>query len=390
MNQGNIGYQFYRDYFSIKGILTGNVREGDLQQYIRENFTERKLPENGNGEMMPRVDDTTQFRMNTIYPGLLIGVAYKHELHVEGELKLGLFFDFTSGLPVIPGSSIKGTLRSAFPQWKKHNNTSEERKKSKTRFIYELFQGETEDQHFENQYGSIREIVQNIEDEIFEGQVNGKNLPVYDRDIFMDAVIVDSKNEDKRFLGTDAITPHVHEGMSYEESMLKSPNPLMFLKILPGVTFLFRFDLKDHTKDHTDLNGKLLNKEQKLQLFSGIIQHLGLGAKTNVGYGQFVGSEGNPADNQNTHGDSQTQEIIPEWKDINKLKNGHTIMGKVTGNSGGRVSAKAFVKGIDNTRVDFKYASGLPEGSLIEMEIANIEGKKGNRKLTVKFSKRLQ
>ena len=41
-------------------------------------------------------------------------IGYEHELKIDKELKLGLSFDFTTGQPYIPGSSIKGVLRQAF------------------------------------------------------------------------------------------------------------------------------------------------------------------------------------------------------------------------------------------------------------------------------------
>jgi len=59
-------------------------------------------------------DNFDRIELTTVYPGLLIGSGYPHESSVIGELKLGFHFDYTTGLPVIPGSSIKGVLRDAF------------------------------------------------------------------------------------------------------------------------------------------------------------------------------------------------------------------------------------------------------------------------------------
>jgi CRISPR-associated protein Cmr6 len=47
---------------------------------------------------------------------------------------------------------------------------------------------------------------------------------------------------------------------------------------MPGVTVQFNFDLKD---------GIFLKADQKADLFKLILQYYGIGAKTNVGYGQF-------------------------------------------------------------------------------------------------------
>src|ERR1035437_1606321 len=50
----------------------------------------------------------------TTYPGLATGIGTMHETGEEGEYKLGLAFDHTTGLPFIPGQSVKGLLRSVF------------------------------------------------------------------------------------------------------------------------------------------------------------------------------------------------------------------------------------------------------------------------------------
>jgi CRISPR-associated protein Cmr6 len=71
--------------------------------------------------------------------------------------------------------------------------------------------------------------------------------------------------------------------MSYEESMLKNPIPITFLKVLPDVEFSFNFILQDHQK----IDEKLVSIKRKIALFKQILLDFGIGAKTNVGYGQF-------------------------------------------------------------------------------------------------------
>lgn len=175
-----------------------------------------------------------KLRFNTTYPGLLIGSGYMHELKdIEGQLILGFHFDYTSGLPCIPASSIKGVLRSAF----KHKP-----------YIQECLTKENIN-------------IEALEDEIFEG-----------KDIFFDGFISKSV-EGGYLLDDDFITPH-------KDNPLKNPIPLRFIKIRPNVEFTFQFKLKDG----------ILTKEQKLLLFDQILQDLGIGAKTNVGYGQLNGN----------------------------------------------------------------------------------------------------
>ncbi|WP_242401600.1 type III-B CRISPR module RAMP protein Cmr6 [Porphyromonas macacae] len=151
-----------------------------------------------------------------------------------------MYFDYTSGLPVIPGSSIKGMLRSAIEEWDFLAN-------------------------YEHNNGVTRE-------EIIDKVFVGKEYSIYDRDIFFDAIPI---KVDNKLFGEDYITPH--------SKPLKNPNPIRFLRVNPGVTYQFRFILKDH--------GEKLTVDFKTKLFKAIICDFGLGAKTNVGYGQFIDIE---------------------------------------------------------------------------------------------------
>jgi CRISPR-associated protein Cmr6 len=188
------------------------------------------------------------FELTVIYPGLLIGSGIPHESNTEGEFKIGFSFDYTTGLPVIPGSSVKGLLRSAFQQ-------------AEGEYIRYLL-----DKKPSIDIGAL-------EREIFEGEtiVHGekKVIPLYKRDIFFDAVMIKVSNSQDKFLAEDYITPH--------RSPFEDPVPLLFLKVLPRVTFLFQFRL----------HPGIISAEQKKVLFEHIIRDSGIGAKTNVGYGKF-------------------------------------------------------------------------------------------------------
>ena len=49
------------------------------------------------------------------YPGLLVGTGYIHTTGLSNdEIKMGFSFDYVSGLPYIPATSVKGTLKQAF------------------------------------------------------------------------------------------------------------------------------------------------------------------------------------------------------------------------------------------------------------------------------------
>ena len=243
----NFGHWYYREYFDTinldsKGIVTNfsTFNKGKNDKLIKGATLPPYDKEND-------IDDVTSFELKTCYPGLLCGVGYHHEINnPKNEPKeddapevynLGMYFDYTSGLPVIPGSSIKGMLRSAIEEWD---------------FLAD----------YKPNNGVTRE-------EIIKTVFEGKGLSIYDRDIFLDAIPIKADN---KLFGEDYITHHPNP--------LQNPNPVRFLRVNPGVTYQFRFILKDH--------GEKLTVDFKTKLFKAIICTFGLGAKTNVGYGQFV------------------------------------------------------------------------------------------------------
>ena len=102
-------------------------------------------------------------------------------------------------------------------------------------------------------------------------------MSIYDRDIFFDAVIVKPYVKDGKqyLLEDDSITPHT-------EGPLKNPIPIAMLKVAPGCILEFRFLLRKSA-----VNGRIYDKKFKEGLFREILTTVGIGAKTNVGYGQL-------------------------------------------------------------------------------------------------------
>ncbi|MGE4456980.1 MAG: type III-B CRISPR module RAMP protein Cmr6 [Arcobacteraceae bacterium] len=203
----NPSFHFYKDKAYGKGI---------------ENFTFTN-----NFQSLFAIPNAQTFTLTTLYPGLLVGSGYNHPKLKESDedFQLGFFFDHTTGLPIISGSSIKGLLRSVC---------------EKKEFMQDI-------------YGTTVDV------NIFEDQ----------KTIFYDAFIVATNNKDKKIFGTDYITSHFS---NEKDGMFKDPNPVKFLKILPEVTFKFQFSTSN----------------ENLELFKKIILDFGLGAKTNVGYGKFT------------------------------------------------------------------------------------------------------
>lgn len=211
-------------------------------------------------ELMDRLDKTLNvqsFELQTAYPGLLVGTGLPHSFGGKGEAELGLTLDYVTGMPYIPGSSVKGALRSAFV----HED-----------YIHSLL----------TDVDVTGEIdISELEAHIFGNPV-GKDKPKFDvslseQDVFYDAVVV-SKGE---LLGTDSITPHRTNPKLLE---LAAPNPITMIRVRPDVRFMFQFRLKDYQKGDT----VVVSADKKLKLFKKILVDLGIGAKTNVGYGLLV------------------------------------------------------------------------------------------------------
>ena len=186
------------------------------------------------------------------YPGLVTGIGINHEAKIEGEFKLGVHFDYTWGMPVVYGSSVKGVLRAYFEDF-----YQEDQAKPRSKDLFDdIFEG--------------RDVAK--EHQLKDNKKYYKSI--YNRDIFFDAVIVRADKKG-RILCSDSITPH-------GDNPLKNPTPLTFLKIAPGCSMEFRFKLVD-----SEIDGKKFTADQKKALFEEIIKTIGIGAKTNVGYGQF-------------------------------------------------------------------------------------------------------
>jgi CRISPR-associated protein Cmr6 len=229
-------------------------------------------------------DNNNSIKLKTIYPGLVCGIGYEHELDFKNELKLGFAFDHTTGLPYIPGSSVKGKLRSAFAHteylksiltdWIENqiNPWSTREKNKKEKIINDL------------SALIIKVDWRKLEEHIFEGinYMTQKKVSTYKTDVFFDAFL-DEDNTNKSFLADDYITCHQNEKHP-ELSPFTNPNPVRFLKVRSDIVFQFQFRLFN-----TPINEDLIFlAEYKKELFKQILLDLGIGAKTNVGYGQFI------------------------------------------------------------------------------------------------------
>ncbi len=250
------------------------------------------------------IRDSQTLELTTTYPGLITGIGIPHSAGHTNESILGLVFDHTTGLPYIPGSSVKGLLRSAFPMQddalakKCDQDAKAQRQKGETAEAAKL---EAKAEKLHNQAEQKRLfIAQTIGSGFPKEQVDelgfsifGKTeksadppeeqgYPLASRDIFFDAF--PSAMGQAGLLGLDFIAPHTN-------GEFKDPNLIQFMRIEPGVTFRFEFRLHDSMLQKDKLR---LDADAKLDLFSTILTTLGIGAKTNVGYGQLNTNKNEP------------------------------------------------------------------------------------------------
>ena len=271
----NIGKLLYKDYYS--GIdfeyVMNESKEGSQDNEIAR--MNDKIKQSGLVTIANSFADY-YFRAKISYPGLVTGTGIIHDSKkLTGGYNLGMHFDYTFGMPNVYGSSVKGVLRSYFEQARVIKNQSDS-----TDIIYD-------DDLFAPIYQRDIDVNELFED-IFNGRIlkedsNGKKLyfnkSIYKRDIFFDAVVIKAytdKQGNTHVVDDDSITPH-------KDGPLKNPVPITMLKIAPGCILEFRF----HLNDFISLKGKKYTAKEKLDLFKDILGIVGVGAKTNVGYGQL-------------------------------------------------------------------------------------------------------
>lgn len=268
----NLGYYYLKQRFENYYFNPSKIKEMDKEFF---NVTLSKEEKNELEEDL----NLKKIYLSVAYPGLLIGTGTnlkfesigKEKVKEEDNYNIGINFDYTSGIPFIPGSSIKGVLRSFFPNIDSSIEEKKEITEAKTEIINTLL----------NRNFSIEEL-KKITACIFEGYIGKEDktqskeatdyLPMFKRDKFIEGrVLINSKTE---VLERDYITPH--------KKILENPVPLEIVKIPPETKIEVYLQLHD-----IELDGLILKAEEKLNLFREILYITGIGAKTNTGYGHF-------------------------------------------------------------------------------------------------------
>lgn len=271
----NIGKLFYKDYYkgvNFNDIFNDNVSNIEDDKNSPFQNINRKIIKGSKRVDIPPVfpvdnpvdNEDAKFKLSSFkakieYPGLVTGTGLVHDSKkLKGAFNLGMHFDYTYGMPIVYGSSVKGVLRTYFKEFSGEFNVPEED-------IDDLFEA-----IFNGKERDLNKLVTE------DGKPNYRSISIYKRDIFFDAVIVEEASNGT-ILDDDSITPH-------GDNPLKNPIPITMLKIAPGCVLEFRFFLNETTLN----TGRKYNAEFKLTCFKKILETVGVGAKTNVGYGQLT------------------------------------------------------------------------------------------------------
>lgn len=232
----NLHYEFWVDYykeFENTSELSKEYIEGKNYALVNSKW---KLSQ----EEIPLFGDMQTLTFKVLYPGLLIGLGYEHSTDLVKDapkIALGMSLDYTTGLPYIPGSEVKGLFRSAFIGSKDliRGYLAEEKEEFSQLTDQEIHALEVDI------FGHTHTYDPNFKPskEAEEGQ--GK-------DVFFDAFPI-SPDSNGHLIGLENITSHI----SYDPKLndpcmyqgLTDPNPITLLKVMPNVVFLFRFKLCD-------------------------------------------------------------------------------------------------------------------------------------------------
>ena len=206
--------------------------------------------------------------MKVLYPGLYSAMSVDHgvgdvqssDQNNQTDFNTGFSFDYTTGLPYIPGSSVKGALRACFID---HADD-----------VLRALNSTKKDKY-------TQQIVSELELFLFGSRVSGNGTDEYDGNmgnvIFYDAFPVSDSNTPGAVLAEDYITPH--------PDPLRSPGPIIHtVKIKPGTTIRFCFKIPENEQGSVFRD---ISADRIVKMFRILLNLWGIGAKTNWGYGSL-------------------------------------------------------------------------------------------------------
>lgn len=275
----NMGFLFYKSaYREVERGITETPNGAAIQKMLAQKPTYSEAGKNCfpyptaadmaidslNSTKTPAMasNDITAFRLKVLYPGVYAGLGYTHGLSSENDIKTGFSFDYTTGLPYIPGSSLKGRLRSLFM-----NQTEDVVDAAKALQIIEADESE-------EGMKSAKAFVRKLEDKLF-GSRNGSDD--HDQGLLVCFDVFPLLTMfGRELMKKDYITPH--------DGDFAPPNPINTAAITPETQLMFLFSLPAQIQ----VEGCSIAREQISDLFKGLLIDWGIGAKTNTGYGNLA------------------------------------------------------------------------------------------------------
>ena len=106
----NLHYQFWVDYY--EGLQNLNVSSDEFK---KKNVGLTDSRWELSREAIPVFNNMQTAAFRVLYPGLLVGLGYEHgtdKVKDAPAISPGMSLDMVTGLPFIPGSEVKGMLRS--------------------------------------------------------------------------------------------------------------------------------------------------------------------------------------------------------------------------------------------------------------------------------------
>lgn len=376
----NNQYLFNVKYY--KGLYDSSQSISDANRKLVDFIYPTQITESVN--LSTTEKNVSGFMLQTVYPGMLIGTGNPHAVgDTDEEIKLGFSLDYTTGLPYISGSTVKGTIHSIFKEPKKNADAIDiESYNNRSSYLLEVINKISESKLEDCS------IISDLGKEIFGSDKSGKG-----GDVFFDAFPVRGDHQGKLF-GFESITPHkataeVHK--KYDEKYdpkeidkVANPTPLRLLKVLPDVVFCFNFIVKDSKI----ISG--LTADKKIELFKKILTDFGIGAKTNVGFGmlkEFKGTIETTNVRKNNQHSSSTQSYRRNYNDKKEsnasLKVGDIVEGEVSEirgygcmvNLGNNKNGLVHISQIANHYVK-NVSDEVEIGQKVRVKILNIDGYK--------------
>jgi len=249
MESKNMNYIFNIEYFNDLFEKMDEKQEKERVAAKNKSITSFKFRESISFDSIKeKVNGYCEFTLYTLYPGLLVGTGYPHEISAKGAIKQGFSFDYVTGIPYIPGSSLKGMIRSYFPVEKKDNELNSE--------YTDMIKGILDKDELD---------VMALKDNMFENN-----------DVFLGVYPMIDENKGESLMEIEYITSH--------KEKFKNPNPISCVKIKPAVNMVFKFIFSDYIENDT----VVVSAEEKLNLCKELMMLMGIGAKTNTGFGKFA------------------------------------------------------------------------------------------------------